>query len=79
MLVDCEDTRFSAMLRGHRAERELMRIRALKAADVKKTRQNKEIEPPFRFNRNGKASGLADFLPTAPPARGRRMFNTRCR
>ena len=24
---------------------------------VKKTRQNKEIEPPFRFNRNGKGSG----------------------
>ena len=23
---------------------------------VKKTRQNKEIEPPFRFNRNGKGS-----------------------
>jgi hypothetical protein len=24
---------------------------------VKKTRQNKQIEPPFRFNRNGKGSG----------------------
>jgi len=23
---------------------------------VKKTRQNKEMEPPFRFNRNGKGS-----------------------
>jgi hypothetical protein len=23
---------------------------------VKKTRQNKGIEPPFRFNRNGKGS-----------------------
>jgi hypothetical protein len=23
---------------------------------VKKTRQNKEIKPPFRFNRNGKGS-----------------------
>src|SRR5882724_1929099 len=23
---------------------------------VKKTRQNKELEPPFRFNRNGKGS-----------------------
>jgi hypothetical protein len=26
---------------------------------VKKTRQNKEIEPPFRFNRNGKGSSPA--------------------
>jgi hypothetical protein len=26
---------------------------------VKKTRQNKEIEPPFRFNRNGKGSSAA--------------------
>jgi NAD(P)-dependent dehydrogenase (short-subunit alcohol dehydrogenase family) len=26
---------------------------------VKKTRQNKEIEPPFRFNRNGKGSRRA--------------------
>jgi hypothetical protein len=23
---------------------------------VKKTRQNKKLEPPFRFNRNGKGS-----------------------
>jgi hypothetical protein len=27
---------------------------------VKKTRQNKKIEPPFRFNRNGKGSRPAD-------------------
>src|SRR5882724_4069789 len=26
---------------------------------VKKTRQNKELEPPFRFNRNGKGSSEA--------------------
>jgi hypothetical protein len=26
---------------------------------VKKTRQNKEIEPPFRFNRNGKGSRIS--------------------
>jgi len=33
---------------------------------VKKTRQNKEIEPPFRFNRNGKGSSPAlFFLPDA--------------
>src|SRR6266481_6874453 len=38
---------------------------------VKKTRQNKRLEPPFRFNRNGKGSGAqlerngdrADFSP----------------
>src|SRR6202044_3828318 len=49
---------------------------------VKKTRQNKEIEPPFRFNRNGKGSsrhknrkrwlvglskaGLRWYIPLAP-------------
>jgi hypothetical protein len=29
---------------------------------VKKTRQNKEIEPPFRFNRNGKGSSSEDTM-----------------
>jgi len=29
---------------------------------VKKTRQNKEIEPPFRFNRNGKGSSSEEAL-----------------
>src|SRR5882724_4540573 len=28
---------------------------------VKKTRQNKEIEPPFRFNRNGKGSAIIEL------------------
>src|SRR6266404_1329910 len=32
---------------------------------VKKTRQNKEIEPPFRFNRNGKA--LDRICPVSVP------------
>jgi predicted nucleic acid-binding protein len=27
---------------------------------VKKTRQNEEVEPPFRFNRNGKGSNFFD-------------------
>jgi len=33
---------------------------------VKKTRQNKNLEPPFRFNRNGKGSGAkADMIVTS--------------
>jgi len=32
---------------------------------VKKTRQNKEIEPPFRFNRNGKGSRTCSGSPPA--------------
>ena len=39
---------------------------------VKKTRQNKEVEPPFRFNRNGKAlesdsTQLNQTLASLPP------------
>jgi hypothetical protein len=38
---------------------ELERFRAKWApVRVKKTRQNKKLEPPFRFNRNGKGSRL---------------------
>ena len=33
-------------------------IRGWVPVRVKKTRQNKRLEPPFRFNRNGKGSGV---------------------
>jgi hypothetical protein len=42
---------------------------------VKKTRQNKEIEPPFRFNRNGKGSSRekAPNISQSPQLRQRRL------
>jgi hypothetical protein len=39
---------------------------------VKKTRQNKKIEPPFRFNRNGKGSSYSSLSLDPRPQRVRR-------